>query len=171
MPSNKPLGFDPIIEARRQWVEHGWPVAADGMAAVTSVMRAQQVLIAEVDQVLEPFELTFARYELLVLLLFSRRGALPLGKIGARLQVHPASVTNAVDRLETQRLVARRPHPTDGRTILAAITARGRRTAQDATAALNDAVFAALGLSPHDLEDLFRVLRKLRIRAGDFATT
>jgi len=66
---------------------------------VTSVMRAQQVLLARVDAVLSPFGLTFARFEVLMLLQFSRSGALPLSRIGQRLQVHPASVTNAIDRL------------------------------------------------------------------------
>src|SRR5208282_1881291 len=57
------------------------------MAAVTSIMRAQQILLAELDALLRPYELTFARYEALVLLTFSRRGALPLGVIGERLMV------------------------------------------------------------------------------------
>ena len=62
-----------------------------------------------------------------MLLTFTRTGQMPLGKIGQRLQVHPASVTNVIDRLEVDGLVRRRPHPTDQRTTLAAITAKGRR--------------------------------------------
>jgi len=42
-PVSRPLGFDPIEEAHRQWVDHGWNEAADGMAAVTSVVRAEQL--------------------------------------------------------------------------------------------------------------------------------
>ena len=67
--------------------------------------------------------LTFARYEVLMLLSFSRQGALPLGKIGERLQVNAASVTNAVDRLEADGLVTRRSNPDDGRGRLARLTA------------------------------------------------
>ena len=69
------------------------------MALVTSIMRTHQILSARVDATLAPFNLTFARFEVLMLLDFSRAGRLPLGKIGQRLQVHPASVTNAIDRL------------------------------------------------------------------------
>ena len=101
------LNFDPITEARRQWCAHGWEEAGDGMAAITSVVRAQQLFLGRIDSVLRPLGLTFARYEVLMLLLFSRRGSLPLNKIGARLQVHPTSVTNAVDRLEEQGLIKR----------------------------------------------------------------
>ena len=92
------MTFDPIEEARRQWVAHGWGAAADGMAVVTSVMRVQQVFLGRVEELLRPLGLTFSRYEVLMLLGFTRRGSLPLGKIGERLQVHPASVTNAIDR-------------------------------------------------------------------------
>ena len=44
-----PLPLDPIAEAHRQWVAHGWGEVADGMAAVTSVMRAQQIMMARED--------------------------------------------------------------------------------------------------------------------------
>lgn len=163
------LPFDPIAEAQRNWAAHGWAAAAPGMAAVTSVMRAQQLLLARADGLLDEVGLTFARYEVLALLVFSRRGALPLGKIGARLQVHPASVTNAVDRLERQQLVERRPHPTDGRTTLAAVTREGRRVARRATTILNEGLFTDLALTKRELRELFGLLRKVRASAGDFA--
>jgi DNA-binding MarR family transcriptional regulator len=168
MAAAKPLAFDPIAEARRQWDAHGWADASAGMAMVTSIMRAQQVLIGRVDRALAGLNLTFARYEVLMLLLFSRTGALPLGKVGARLQVHPASVTNAVDRLEADDLVRRRPHPTDGRTTLAEITPAGRDLARKATAELNASVFGATGLTPGQLDQVVDLLRRLRIAEGDF---
>lgn len=164
-----PLPFDPVAEARRQWEAHGWEEAAPGMAVVTSIMRAQQILLARVDEVLAPFGLTFARYELLRLLGFSRAGALPLGKAGARLQVHQASVTNAVDRLEAQGLVRRVRHPTDGRGVLAEITAEGRRVVRRATVELNERVFVDLGLDGIELGDLFSLLHTFRRAAGDFS--
>jgi DNA-binding MarR family transcriptional regulator len=163
------LPFDPLAEARRQWEASGWESAAPGMAVVTSVMRAQQILQARVDEVLAPFGLTFARFELLRLLGFSRAGALPLGKAGARLQVHQTSITNAVDRLEAQGLVRRVRHPTDGRAVLAEITAEGRSVVQRATVELNDGVFADLGLDGDALQRLFSLLETFRRVAGDFA--
>jgi DNA-binding MarR family transcriptional regulator len=158
---------DPIAEARRQWAAHGWDDVADGMAALTSVMRAQQLLLARCDAVLADFDLTFARYELLVLLSFTRHGELPLGKAGVRLQVHPASVTNAVDRLAAAGLVERVPHPTDGRGVLARITDDGRRIAAQATDRLNAEVFADLGLSPTESRRLAALLTKVRAASGD----
>ncbi len=160
--------MDTIAEARRQWDEHGWGEAAAGMAAVTSVMRAQQIFQARVDDVLKPFDLTFARYEVLMLLHFSSRGSMPLKKASARLQVHPTSITNAVDRLEAADLVTRRPHPTDGRATLVAITEEGRRTALKATEALNAEVFTQPGLGARRVGTLVSVLEDLRRNAGDF---
>lgn len=162
------LPFDPIAEARRQWEAHGWDDAAPGMAAITSITRAQQILQARIDDELRDLDLTFARYELLMLLHFSREGRLPLGVIGARLQVHPTSVTSAVDRLEDQGMVERVPHPTDGRARLAVLTDTGRDVVLAATERLNERVFTAPGLDGDDVRDLVAILGRLRRDAGDF---
>lgn len=168
MAARDPLPLDPIAEAHRQWVAHGWAAAADGMAAVTSLMRAQQIALARVEAVLRPYGVTFARYEVLMLLYFSRAGALPLAKIGNRLQVHPTSVTNAVDRLETAGLVRRKPHPTDRRATLVELLPEGRDLAMKATEELNARVFAAPGLPPDRVNTLVTILTQLRQEAGDF---
>jgi DNA-binding MarR family transcriptional regulator len=164
-----PLSFDPIAEAARQWRERWGDDSAPPMEAVTSIMRVEQILIGRLNATLEPFGLTFPRYEALMLLYFSRRGALPLGKMGARLQVHRTSVTNLVDGLERSGLAVRSPHPTDRRTTLATITDAGRETARAATEALNADGF---GTAPHEreeLETLTRLLERLRVAAGDFS--
>ena len=162
------LAADPIAEAHRQWVAHGWESAADGMAAITSLMRAHQIFLARVETVLRPFEVSFARYEVLMLLHFSKRGALPMRMIGSRLQVHQTSVTNAVDRLEAASLVKRLPHPTDRRATLVELTRTGRVLAEKATAALNAEVFTDTGLSPRAVKDVVKTLGQLRRSAGDF---
>jgi DNA-binding MarR family transcriptional regulator len=163
------LSFDPIAEAERQWEAHGWSDEAGAMAVVTSIMRLQQVFLAKADGVLRPLGLTFARYEVLMLLSFSRRDALPLGKIGERLQVNAASVTNAVDRLEADGLVARRSDPADGRVTLAALTPTGRRAATEATEAINEQFFTDIGVPEQKLRRLFSLLAELRRAAGDFS--
>lgn len=167
-----PLAFDPIDRAGDLWAEH-WPGESDdvyaAMRAVTSIMRAQQILLAELDTLLKPFGLTFSRYEALVLLSFSREGALPLSKIGERLQVHATSVTNVVDRLEAAGMVHREPNPRDGRGTLAVLTTAGRRAAQDATAELNARRFGLAALDSPALGQVFAILRLLRIDADDFS--
>jgi len=160
------LPFDPIDEAQRQWRER-WD-GADVMHAVTSLMRVQQLVIGRLDALLKPHGLTFARYEALVLLVFSSRGSLPLGKMGERLQVHPTSVTSIVNRLESAGLVERRPRPDDGRGVLAAITDEGRALVERATADLVAADFALGALGPDGPGALSELLAPVRRDAGDF---
>jgi DNA-binding MarR family transcriptional regulator len=139
------------------------------MMAVTSVMRVQQILLSRLNETLDEFGLTFARYEALMLLYFSRAGSLPLGKMGTRLQVHAASVTNLVDRLERAGYVHRAPHPSDRRTTLATITPRGREVAQAATGALHETRFGTGPLDDEQLAAVTELLRDARAGAGDFA--
>jgi DNA-binding MarR family transcriptional regulator len=160
------LPFDPIDEAARQWGERWEGVPA--MHAVTSLMRVQQLVIGRLDAILRPHGLTFARYEALVLLVFSSRGSLPLGKMGERLQVHPTSVTSIVRRLEAAGLVVRQPHPEDGRTVLAEITPAGRAVVEAATKDLLAADFGLEALDDGQLETLSQLLRPVRRAAGDF---
>jgi DNA-binding MarR family transcriptional regulator len=161
------LSFDPIAEARRQWEERGLPEPV-AMAGTTSIMRAQQLVLARVDAALRPFGLTFARYEALRLLAFTRQGRLPMAKIGMRLMVHPASVTHSITRLEAQGLVRREPHPSDGRATLAVITPAGRRLVERATKAMGSVRFG-LDLDDRRIEQLVDILRDFRHAAGDFA--
>jgi DNA-binding MarR family transcriptional regulator len=160
------LPFDPIERAADIWGRRFGESQA--MAAVTSIMRVQQILLAGLDELLRPYGLTFARYEALVLLTFSRAGALPLRLIGQRLMVHPTSVTNTINRLELQQLVIRRPNPLDGRGTLAEITAAGRAVVERATADLMAAGFGMAGYDAAELTELFGMLRQLRVQAGDF---
>lgn len=163
------LDFDPIEEAGRQWRKHWGPKMVAPMMAVTSIMRVQQIVLARLNEALAPFELTFARYEALMLLHLSRRGSLPLGKMGARLQVHPTSVTNLIDGLERPGYVKRTPHPSDRRTTLASITPRGTEVAAQATQALHAIQFGTPSMGKGELESVTAVLGQWRLAAGDYA--
>jgi DNA-binding MarR family transcriptional regulator len=139
------------------------------MAAVTSIMRVQQILQHAVDSALRPHGLTFARYEALVLLRFARTGSLPMRIMGERLQLHPTSITNIVDRLQASDLVVRRPHPTDGRTTLVEITGPGRELCAAATASVTAIDFGLVGLDEGETQMLTALLARVRHAAGDFA--
>lgn len=162
---------DPIAAAHDQWVDHGWSDAADGMALMTSVVRAQQLVHERVEAVLRPHELTFARYEILRLLAFSRRRSMPMSRLGSLLQVHATSVTSAVDRLEKQGLVERLRRESDRRVVLASLTPAGEALVERATADLNAQVFSSPGLDPDDVRAATRLLTSLRSAHGDTVTT
>lgn len=160
------LAFDPIERAASIWRDRFGP--ADAMAAATSVMRVQQLLLAEFDRICKPYGVTFARYEALVLLSFSRTGALPMAKIGERLMVHPTSVTNTIQRLEAAGFVVREPNPRDGRGTLARITELGADIVDKVTKELMDAEFGLGTLDADGRARLFDLLREVRVAAGDF---
>jgi DNA-binding MarR family transcriptional regulator len=166
MAAREPLPFDPIMRAAQLWDERIGP--ARTMAAVTSVMRVQQILLSAVDGALRPHGLTFARYEALVLLTFSRTGQLPMRVMGDRLQLHPTSVTNIVDRLQADGLVRRVPHPTDRRATIVEITDTGTALLEKATDAVTRIRFGLEGLTPEEEAQLTELLGRVRRAAGDF---
>jgi DNA-binding MarR family transcriptional regulator len=159
--------FDPIAEARRQWVAHDLdePLA---MTAATSIIRAQQLVSTAVDRALKPLGLTFARYEVLMLLSFSKRGALPITKVGERLMVHPTGVTKLIDKLEQQGLVRRAPNQADRRGTLAHLTPAGRRLAARASREVG-AVRFGVDLDDRGLDSIVRSLTNYRRHAGDLS--
>jgi DNA-binding MarR family transcriptional regulator len=164
----RPLRFDPIAEARRQWDEHWGTEATASMAAVTSIMRAEQIIMARLNALLDPLELTFPRYEALMILFYSRKGELPLGKLSDRLQVHRASVTNAIDKLAESGYVERVVHEHDRRAVLARITSEGKRVARRATKRLNAARFGTRPLGDEACEAIYELVEPLRRAAGDY---
>jgi DNA-binding MarR family transcriptional regulator len=159
------LGYDPVEASRDRWLELGWNDAAAGMAAVVSVMRAEQIFEAQAATILRPLGLTFARYQVLGMLRWT--GPLTLGKLGARLWITPATVTSAIDRLEAAGLCRRVGHPEDARATLADITAKGRRVFDKAVDELNVKLFGAVTLTDDELDELVRLIGKIRAGAGD----
>lgn len=157
--------FDAIREARRQWLVHGLDEPLT-MAAATSIIHAQQVVTTTIDRALKPLGLTFARYEVLMLLSFSRTGALPVTKVGERLLVHPTGITKLVDKLEAQDLVCREPNPEDRRGTLVRVTPAGRRLGRKASKVIASVRFGA-DLPDEDLEQLVTLLGRLRGSLSD----
>jgi DNA-binding MarR family transcriptional regulator len=137
------------------------------MAMVTSIARAHQLLGERIEGLLRPLDLTFARFEILRLLAFSRNGAMSMTRLGSLLQVHPASVTSAVDRLQAQGYVERLRREQDRRVILASITSDGREIVDLATSSLNASAFTNPGLKPAEVVSLTDLISNLRANAGD----
>ena len=159
------LAYDPVEGARERWIQQGWSDTAAGMAAVVSVMRAEQIFLNRAAAVLRPLGLTFARYQVLGMLRWA--GPLTLGAVGHRLWITPATVTNAIDRLEAADLCRRASHPTDARATLVEITAKGRRLFDRAVELLNADLFGTVGLTSDELDLLVGLLGKIRRAEGD----
>ncbi|GGO92671.1 MarR family transcriptional regulator [Nocardioides phosphati] len=162
-----PEAKDPIQQARAQWVRHGWEDAADGMAMVTTLTRVQQLFQERIDATLRPYALTFARFEVMRLISFTRSGSMTMSRLGSLLQVHATTVTSAVERLVQQGYVERARSEEDRRVIHASLTPEGARVVEEATAALNAEVFTNPGLDPTGTRRLYDALAALRAALGD----
>lgn len=133
--------------------------------AAAALVRSAGAATARIDQVLRPVGLTFARYEVLLLLSWTRSGSMSLGRMRDRLLIHQAAVTNLVDRLERDGLLRRVPHAKDRRTTLAEITSLGRKVVVPATRDI--ATQLRLGVSDAQAEEMIELVQRLRRSAGE----
>ncbi len=160
-----PLVYDPVEASRERWIQQGWESSAAGMAAVVSIMRAEQIFLNRAATILRPLGLTFARYQVLGMLRWT--GPVTLGAVGHSLWITPATVTSAVDRLEKAGLSRRAAHPTDARATLVEITPKGRRLFDRAVEQLNADLFGTVELSEEELDLLVGLVGKIRAAEGD----
>lgn len=160
-----PLEYDPVEASRERWIQQGWKDTAAGMAAVVSVMRAEQIFLRRATDTLRPLGLTFARYQVLGMLRWV--GPLTLGAVGHRLWITPGTVTSAIDRLETAGLCRRASHPTDARATLVETTAKGRQVFDRAVDKLNADLFGTVGITDEELDTLVGLIEKIRAAEGD----
>ena len=133
--------------------------------AASALVRTASLAGHQVDDLLKEHGLTFARFEVLLLLSWSRRGQAGLTRIGDQLLVHQASITGVVDRLEADGLVRRIRHDSDRRITLAQITNRGRAIAAAATQTIAERL--QLGITDTAASEIFALIQKLRTAAQD----
>jgi len=157
---------DPVDWSREQWIAHDQP-APDQFTAMVAILRTHQTMTAAIDATLRTRELTRTGYLLMTTLQLSRDGSRPLGQLSRHLMVHPTTVTLALDQLEKRKLVERNPHPTDRRTILAALTPAGREVLDKATRALADNDFGLTGIDGELSRHVIDVLGDVREHIGD----
>jgi DNA-binding MarR family transcriptional regulator len=160
--------FDVVEASRRVWLAEWDPESASGMAVFTAILRSEQLLHDQVKAVMRRYDLTFARYEVLTWLATDPESSVTLSWISRTLRIPPATVTNIIDRLEADELIRRVPHPTDARTTLAVITAKGRKLATRATRDLNVDVYERIGLTAEKRALLLELLAELRANGHEF---
>jgi DNA-binding MarR family transcriptional regulator len=89
------------------------------------------------------------------------RHPMSMRELADALGIDPPNATALVADLESQGLVRRRPHPTDGRAKLAEATRKGKELAKRADAILATPPPALTDLSPDELETLRRLLESV----------
>lgn len=153
---------DAVEEAAHRWSER-YP-GVSGFRALTALLRGYAVMVKEAERILRPFGLNLSRFEVLMMLSFTRSAGLPMTRIRDLLTVHGSSVTYLVDRLVEAGLVTRTPDPSDGRVSLVSITAAGRDVAEESARTLAASDFGVLRVFDErglrELGDLLALMRR-----------
>jgi DNA-binding MarR family transcriptional regulator len=168
MPANaeSDSDSDSVEWMRQRWIEHGAPRPAQ-FAAMASLLRTSVVMTNELDRVLKELQLTRTGYLVMITQQMSRDATRPLGQLSKALLVHPTTVTLVIDQLEKSKLVRRKPHPSDRRTILAQLTPKGHEMVEKASAALAEVGFGLKGISDATASRVTADLRRVRQALGD----
>src|SRR5690606_1957433 len=146
-----------IAALRQRWEAAGRGNVPE-MLAARWIVRAAQQLVARIEDLLRPLNLTMTKYECLVVLHTSRNHALGLTAMAERLGVHPTSITYAVDQLTRSGLVVRVAHPKDRRQRLAKLTNAGFQLVEKALDVLEEAKFGTTGLTERKWTQLSKLL-------------
>ena len=117
----------------------------------------------------EEYGISLARFDLMAVL-HRHRDGLTMSEVGRYLRVSGGNVTGLVDRLEREGLVARKQHPTDRRSIMVALSARGHEAFESMARAHKEWVGEIFAwLSETQMDALYDLLTTARDSAGDAA--
>ncbi len=119
---------------------------SDAVAAFDKVYELAAVVGAVMQERLAERGLTPARAE--VLFVLNQRGAMVQRELSEALRCTPRHVTALIDTLEEQSWVVRRPHPTDRRATLVALTEEGTAAATRMDSERQDAAQRLFGGLP-----------------------
>jgi DNA-binding MarR family transcriptional regulator len=86
------------------------------------------------------------------------RNPMSMGELATVMGIDPPNATTLVADMESQGLVRRKPHPTDGRAKLVEATRKGKALARKADEILATPPSALSALNSDDLETLRRIL-------------
>jgi len=146
---------DPVEQAVHHWAERYPDAGSSGFRALTTLIRTYGLVTRNIEGLLRPVELNLSRFEVLLLLSFTRTGCLPIMRLRDLLMIHGSSVTYLVDRLEEAGWVAREADPSDRRVSLVRLTPEGREVIDAAAGMLVEADFGALAALEDDRRGLF----------------
>jgi len=137
---------------------------SDAVALIRLVFQAADSMANATSDVLAELELTQSQAKILWALDPSRP-PVPMRQLARRLHFDPSNITLMTDRLVAAGLVERRPHPTDGRQRVLALTDKGLEVWTLLITRLQERspIFA---LSAQELTQLTRLLAKAQAGHG-----
>lgn len=143
-------------------IGQGRPFRSPSQEGAVALMRTADVLRRRFSEVLEPFGITFAQYNVLRILRGARQG-LPTLEVSNRLIEQAPGITRMMDRLETKGWVRRTRSGDDRRQVMCHLTRKGEKLLARIDPVMDradDAALAMLGRS--DQQKLIRLLNAVR---------
>ena len=135
---------------------------ADVASLSFECLAALSNVAGRLEEALGPLGLSLAKFGALSKLVAARE-ALPLSTLAERCACVRSNITQLVDRLEAENLVARVHDPRDRRSVLAELTEEGRRRQEAGRRAIERAEAEIFGRVPaaqqEALRGFFRALR------------
>ena len=130
--------------------------------AVRALLITAKALRYSGERWAQGFGLSEVRLQLLILVRHHPKQELTLGQLARALDLSPRTVTSLVDLLERDRLVSRKPHPTDRRSMLVRMTQAGRDKVDQVWDELLRRYFPLLaGFTDAEMADLRHLCYKL----------
>src|SRR2546426_9356928 len=130
------------------------------------LMKAHRALTRHATRSIEALDMCLSDFAILEVLL--HKGPQPVSELGRRIDLTSGSMTTAIDRLETRRLVTRADHATDRRAWVIHLTPEGEALITKVFAGHQKAMERAMrGLSKTERATLTDLLKRLRTTAGE----
>lgn len=161
-----PAVYDVVAEAEAAYREREQKSVKE-FAALFSVDRVSKVLQANAKEDLDTHRLTYAGWLALTVLSYAKAKALPTAKLAARVGTHPTTLTKTVDNLQRLGFVRRLSKDGDRRVVVVELTAEGDAVQSWINKRRADARFGFSALNPKEVDELIRLLRKVRLSLGD----
>ena len=160
---------DHVEHLLEQWRRERPDIDASPMGIVARISRLARILDRQIEEGYAAYGLNTAQFGVLAAL---RRAGAPYcltpTSLYSSLLVSSGAMTNRLERLTAAGYVRRIPDPSDGRSILVALTPKGKRLIDRVVAQHYDLERELLAsLSPDDQKRLAATLRKLLIEFED----
>ncbi len=159
-------GYDVVSEAEAAYQKRGLKSVKE-FAAVFSIDRASKILQANAKEDLDVHRLTYAGWLALTVLSYAKARALPTAKLASRVGTHPTTLTKTVDNLQRLGFVRRISKDGDRRVVVVELTPEGDAVQSWINKRRADARFGFSALDVKEVDELIRLLRKVRLSLGD----
>lgn len=157
---------DSIDWARGRWAALGEP-DPERFAASAAIFRLSALVGTTLDRALKEHDLSRTAFLILSTLRIAKDESLTMSQLSRRLVLHPTTISLVVDQLQARGLVTRSAHPTDKRTVLAALTPAGEETLSTANKTLSQTGYGLDGVDERVAIVLTEAIRSARQALDD----